>query len=115
VGYGGAYQYSVWNHAPNIFDFYTNTTVIDWYLNNVETIVTRVNSITGVAYRDDPAIFAWDLINEPHVPGDDSGDILTVRSAPFWLKICLNCPYLRISLCCTAFAIPLSSRVNPNF
>lgn len=78
VGYGGAYQYSVWNDAPNIFGFYTNRTVIDWYLNAVETVVTRVNSITGVAYRDDPAIFAWDLINEPHVPGDDSGDILTV-------------------------------------
>lgn len=82
VGYGGAYQYSVWNVAPNIFDFYTNVTVIEWYLKNVETIVTRVNSITGVAYKDDPAIFAWDLINEPHVPGDDSGNTLTVRSQP---------------------------------
>ena len=78
IAYGGAYQYSVWSDAPDIWSFYTNKTVIGWYLDNVEAIVTRVNSFTGVAYRDDPAIFGWDLINEPHVLGDDSGDILTV-------------------------------------
>lgn len=59
-------------------DFFTNPTIVGWYQNNVKTIVTRVNSITGLAYTDDPAIFGWELINEPHVPGDDTGNILTV-------------------------------------
>lgn len=59
-------------------DFYTSETIVGWYLNNVQRIVTRVNAFTGIAYKDDPAIFAWDLINEPHAPGDETGKLLTV-------------------------------------
>ena len=44
----------------------------------VKKIVNRRNSITGVLYRDDPTIMAWDLANEPYVLGDASGDILKV-------------------------------------
>lgn len=48
----------------------------------VKKIVNRRNSITGVLYRDDPTIMAWDLANEPYVLGDASGDVLKVcRSA----------------------------------
>ena len=35
------------------------------YKNYVTKIVTRKNSITGTAYSADPAIFAWELANEP--------------------------------------------------
>jgi mannan endo-1,4-beta-mannosidase len=35
-----------------------------------------VNTITGVVYRDDPTIFAWELINEPRVPQDWNGNVL---------------------------------------
>ena len=48
----------------------------------VKKIVNRRNSITGVLYRDDPTIMAWDLANEPYVLGDASGEVLKVcRSA----------------------------------
>ena len=76
--YGGAFQYVKWANGSTILDFYTDQTVLSWYLNNVEKIVTRTNALTGIAYKDDPAIFAWDLINEPHAPGDDTGKLLTV-------------------------------------
>lgn len=53
----------------------------DAFKNYVKAILTRRNSITGVLYKDDPTIMAWDLANEPWVLGDDSGQILTVRGA----------------------------------
>ncbi len=34
------------------------------YRAHVEKLVTRRNTITGVSYRDDPTIFAWELVNE---------------------------------------------------
>ena len=40
--------------------------------------MNRRNSLTGVLYRDDPTIMAWDLANEPYVLGDASGEILRV-------------------------------------
>ena len=44
-------------------------------------IVLRKNSFTGIVYRDDPTILAWDIANEPSNPGDDSGDILQVGTS----------------------------------
>lgn len=35
------------------------------FYNHVRTIVSRTNSLTGKAYKDDPTIMAWQLCNEP--------------------------------------------------
>ncbi|KAJ1663401.1 hypothetical protein IW140_001863 [Coemansia sp. RSA 1813] len=38
-----------------------------WYRDHVRAVVERVNSVTGVRYKDDPAIMAWELMNEPQI------------------------------------------------
>ncbi len=36
-----------------------------WYRQHIQTLIDRVNPYTGLTYRDDPTIFAWELANEP--------------------------------------------------
>lgn len=54
-----------------------------------QTVLTRRNTYTGIQYRDDPTIFAWELINEPRCITDASGDTLQVShklTIPLQLK-----------------------------
>ena len=50
--------------APNCDGFYTDPNAIAIYEAWVQTITSRVNTVTNVTYGADPTIFAWDLINE---------------------------------------------------
>jgi mannan endo-1,4-beta-mannosidase len=52
--------------------FYSNERAEELYRDFVYFIIHRVNSYTGVAYRDDPAIMSWELANEPRGPTNDT-------------------------------------------
>ncbi|PWZ26857.1 putative mannan endo-1,4-beta-mannosidase 9 [Zea mays] len=78
-GYGGKKQYVQWartqGHSLNSDDdFFTDSVTKGFYKNHA--VLTRVNKMTGVAYKDEPAIFAWELMNEPRCQSDLSGKTL---------------------------------------
>ncbi|CAL0327020.1 unnamed protein product [Lupinus luteus] len=77
---GGKKQYVDWARSQGQYsinsedDFFTNSVVKGYYKNHIKSVLTRQNSLTGVAYKDDPTIMAWELMNEIRCPSDQSGN-----------------------------------------
>jgi mannan endo-1,4-beta-mannosidase len=84
---GGMAQYVAWDCAESIpypvgpegdWDayqqfaarFYSSPGACSAFRRHITTMVQRVNSLTGIAYRDDPVIMAWELANEPRGMGN---------------------------------------------
>ena len=51
--------------ATGCDDFWSNEAARALYKDHLKLIVNRVNKYTGLAWRDDPTIFANGLVNEP--------------------------------------------------
>jgi len=65
---GGAPQMSAWHGgARNDHFFAENAATRADYKHLVRAVLTRTNSLSGIAYKDDPTIFAWELMNEPDI------------------------------------------------
>ncbi len=47
----------------NMEPFWTDEGVADDVERHIQSLVSHVNVYTGVAYKDDPTIFGWDLLN----------------------------------------------------
>ena len=60
---GGIAQYQRWRGGG---DFFRDPALISDYKEYVATLIHRKNSYTGVVYRDDPTILAWQPGNELH-------------------------------------------------
>ncbi|KAK9842996.1 hypothetical protein WJX74_005452 [Apatococcus lobatus] len=81
--FGGMSQYCRWScqrkglpETDKADDFYADPNCQDIFATFLMTLAGRMNTITGIAYRDDPVIMAWMLANEPRCQGDYSGSIL---------------------------------------
>ncbi|MCU4972734.1 PKD domain-containing protein [Halobacteria archaeon AArc-m2/3/4] len=73
---GGIPQYIEWiDDLEDRGDFYTTEAGREAYRNHVETILTRTNTITGIEYRNEPAIAMWELCNEPRLESDDAANV----------------------------------------
>ncbi|KAM7492246.1 hypothetical protein LguiA_035167 [Lonicera macranthoides] len=80
--YGGKTQYVKWAWEEGVGlsssndSFFFDPSIRHYFKSYVKTLLTRKNTITGIEYRDDPTIFAWELINEPRCMTDPSGETL---------------------------------------
>ena len=61
---GGAQQMLAWYGGQDGSFFFRDARTRNDYKQLVRSVMERVNPLTGLAYKDDPAIFAWELINE---------------------------------------------------
>ncbi|KAI9089346.1 hypothetical protein K1719_029625 [Acacia pycnantha] len=76
--FGGKKQYVNWARSKGQYlrsddEFFRSPVVKGYYKNHVKTVINRFNSFTGIRYRDDPTIMAWELMNEPRCTSDPSG------------------------------------------
>ncbi len=75
---GGMGQYVSWHEKTPIpypgnygtfmayvSKFYACAECQTWYQDHIKAILDHTNPYTGLKYRDDPAIFSWELANEP--------------------------------------------------
>lgn len=84
---GGVQSYVDWAGGSGPYDFFTNEKSKEIYREVIRVITSRVNTINGRVYRDDPTIMGWNLANEVRCPGCDSSVIQN------WIEE--MCPYLK--------------------
>lgn len=72
--FGGIDQYLTWYGRDKHHEFFTAPELKQAYRAWLEHVVTRVNTVTGRKYSEDPAIFGWELANEPRCKGGGAFD-----------------------------------------
>ena len=60
----GLFQYVEWGGSTATGDFFTDPKIIQLFKDHITAVVNRTNTLNGRQYKNEPAIFAWDLINE---------------------------------------------------
>lgn len=98
---GGMSQYVSWFNQTPVFDpdatgrwnefmqnsalFYSIPEAQQLFQSFIKQLLTRTNSINGVAYANDPTIMSWQLANEPR-PGSDEKGLENAESYKAWIK-----------------------------
>jgi Glycosyl hydrolases family 2, TIM barrel domain len=61
---GGKHTFTDWRGISDEKQFYSNPLVIKDFETYIATLLNHVNTYTGVAYKNDPTILAWETGNE---------------------------------------------------
>jgi len=78
--WGGPAEYAAFR-GKSKEEFWTDSLLIADFKKTVTYLITRVNTITGVAFRNDPAILGWETGNELDCPYSWTREIAaTIRS-----------------------------------
>jgi mannan endo-1,4-beta-mannosidase len=86
--YGGMDQYVNWLGEKYHDQFYTDPTVRQFYKNWISHLLNHVNSLNGLAYKDDPTIMVWELANEPRCQGQGlpTSGACTTTTIQSWIQ-----------------------------
>jgi hypothetical protein len=71
---GGRAEYARWRDKTKD-DFWTDPQLIADFERTIRFILTRTNTVTGVRYRDDPAVLCWETGNEIPSPASWTREI----------------------------------------
>jgi len=71
--YGGLPAYAAWASKEDAIvhthdDFFADPRMRQWWKDYAARLAARTNTFTGVLYRDEPAILAWEIGNELRCP-----------------------------------------------
>ncbi|CEM02606.1 unnamed protein product [Vitrella brassicaformis CCMP3155] len=84
--HGGIETFTRWRNRSK-HEFYTDPTIIQDFKTYISRLVSHVNRYTGVAWKDDPTIMAWETGNELGPPTSWTQQIAAhlKREAPYQL------------------------------
>lgn len=72
---GGICQYNTWdgasNPSTNMSHFINSDNTQTWFRDYIKMLLNRRNSITGVEFKNEPAIFSWQIMNEGRNSGQN--------------------------------------------
>ncbi|MCU0415782.1 MAG: beta-mannosidase [Cytophagaceae bacterium] len=102
---GGFAQYLVWSkridsipypppHPGGTWDgyqtttaqFYSDSVAIQYYYNAIQQLIQRINSVSKLAYVDDPTIMSWQLANEPRGITNETAFIQWIDQTAAFIK-----------------------------
>ena len=92
---GGIGQYLEWTKQKDYSAFFTDQALIAAFEKHIDAVVNHRNALTGVRYKDDPTILAWENCNmcglgcDVHGAREDAGvsGVRSTRSAAYLKSI----------------------------
>jgi len=60
---GGIGKYLEWTHQQQFSAFFTDPALIAAFEKHIEAVLNHKNALTGIRYKDDPTILAWENCN----------------------------------------------------